>query len=137
MERGQRIALVAVAAVIAVVAVLVLRTGDEDGDGPAPAADTTTAPVASAPKPKPKPKPKPPLLTANSGKTVRVKKGETARFRVRAKSADEVHVHGYDVLRPLPANRTIAVRFPAKLEGIYEIELEGSHTPLGELEVRP
>ena len=128
MPRGQRIALVAVAAVIAVVAVLVLRTGDEEDDSPAPVRTTTTAPAQ---------KPKPPLLTANSGKTVRAKKGQVVRFRARSKTAEELHVHGYDVLRPLPAGRTITVRFRAKLEGVYEIELERSHTPAGELEVRP
>ena len=131
MPRGQRIALVAIAAVIAVVAVLVLRT-DEEGDSPEPARTATTTTAAA-----PKPKPKPPLLTANSGKTVRAKKGEVVRFRARSKAAEEVHVHGYDILRPLPAGRTITVRFPAKLEGVYEIELERSHTPLGELEVTP
>ena len=130
MPRGQRIALVAIAAVIAVVAVLVLRTGDdEEDDGPAPARTTTAAAPAS--------KPKPPLLTANSGKTVRTKRGEVVRFRTRSRTDDEVHVHGYDILRPLPAGRTITVRFRARLEGVYEIELEGSHTPLGELEVTP
>ncbi len=133
MPRGQRITLVAIAAVIALVAVLVLRTGDDDADGPAPArtagATTTTM--------RPAARSKPPLLTANSGKTVRVKKGEMIRFRARSKTAEELHVHGYDIVRPLPPGRTITVRFAAKLEGVYEIELERSHTPVGELEVRP
>ena len=133
MPRGQRIAFLAIAAVIAVVAVIVLtKGGDDDGD------DTTAATTAAADRtPQPKPKPKPPLLTANSGKTVRVKKGEVVRFRARSKTADEVHVHVYDIKRDVPAGGTVAFRFPAKLEGVFEIELERSHTPLGELEVRP
>ena len=131
MPRGQRIALVAIAAVIAVVAVLFLRTGEE-GDSPPPARTAADTTGASRPR-----TPKAPLLTAGSGKTVRARKGEVVRFRARSKTAEELHVHGYDVLRPLPAGRTITVRFRAKLEGVYEIELERSHTPVGELEVRP
>ena len=133
MPRGQRIAFLAIAAVIAVVAVVVaVASGDDDGDEPARTTARTTTEAA-----KPKPKPKPPLLTANSGRTVRVKKGEVARFRARSKTAEELHVHGYDITRPLPAGRTITVRFPAKIEGVYEVELERSHTPVGQLEVRP
>ena len=114
MPRGQRIALVAIAAVIALGAVLVLRTGDEEDDSPPAAETATTAPKSG-------PRPKPPLLTADSGKTVRAKKGEVVRFRARSKSAEELHVHGYDVLRPLPAGRTVTVRFRVKLEGVYDI----------------
>ena len=133
MPRGQRIAFLAIAAVIAVVAVVVaLAAGGGDDKEPQRTAARTTERAPAR-----KPKPKPPLLTANSGKTVRAKKGEVVRFRARSKTAEELHVHGYDILRPLPAGRTVTVRFRAKLEGVYEIELERSHTPVGELEVRP
>ena len=132
MSGRQRLALLAVAAVIAVGAVLLLRTGeDEDDSKPA----ETTAQTQTSPRAKPKPKP--PLLQPGSQRTIRVKKGATVAFRVRAKSPEEVHVHGYNILRQVPLNRTVSVRFPAKLEGVYEIELEVSHTPLGKLEVRP
>ena len=133
MPRGQRIAFLAIAAVIAVAAVAVaLAAGGDDGEEPGGTTARTTETAAAR-----KPRPKPPLLTANSGKTVRANKGEVVRFRARSKTAEQLHVHGYDILRALPAGRTVTVRFRASLEGIYEIELEGSHTPVGELEVRP
>jgi hypothetical protein len=46
-------------------------------------------------------------------------------------------VHGYNIVRSAPAGRTVLVRFRARLDGIFEIELERSHTQLGRLEVRP
>jgi hypothetical protein len=127
----QRLVLLALAAVIAIAAVLLLRTDEED-DSPPP---ETTARTQTGPQTKPKPKP--PLLTAGSERTLRVERGKTVAFRVRSKTAEEVHVHGYDILRQVPAGGTVSVRFPARLEGVYEIELERSHTPLGKLEVSP
>src|SRR5215210_5648386 len=146
MPRSQRIAMLAIAAIIAVVAVIALGTG---GDDETPAADrrtaqrTATTPqtstddasddTAAAPQaaPAPKPKPKPPLLTAATARTLTYNKGDTVVFRVRNSSAEEVHVHGYDIARDLPAGKTITLRFTADLEGIYEVELEQSGTPLG------
>lgn len=48
-----------------------------------------------------------------------------------------LHVHGYDISRPLPAGETVPVSFKATIPGIFEIELEGSHVLLARLEVRP
>jgi hypothetical protein len=31
----------------------------------------------------------------------------------------------------------VSIRFPARLEGIFEIELHGSHMKIGAVEVRP
>jgi FtsP/CotA-like multicopper oxidase with cupredoxin domain len=127
------VVLLGVAAVIAIAAVLLLRTDEEDDSPPA----ETTARTETAPRAKPKPRPKPPLLTAGSERTLEVEKGKTVAFRVRSRSPEEVHVHGYDILRRAPAGRTVTVRFRARLEGVYEIELERSHTPLATLEVTP
>ena len=59
------------------------------------------------------------------------------RFRVRAEEDEEVHVHGYDITKRAPAGRTVSVRFPAKLEGVFEIELEHSKTQIARLRVEP
>jgi len=142
--------MLAIAAIIAVVAVVALGTG---GDDETPAADrrtaqrTATTPqtstddasddTAAAPQATPAPKPKPPLLTAATARTLTYNKGDTVVFRVRNSSAEEVHVHGYDIARDLPAGKTITLRFKADLEGIYEVELEQSGTPLGSIQVEP
>jgi voltage-gated potassium channel Kch len=63
--------------------------------------------------------------------------GEQVRFRVRSDAADELHVHGYDVERELPAGRTVTVAFPATIEGIFEAELHGSGEQIAELRIEP
>jgi hypothetical protein len=63
--------------------------------------------------------------------------GERVRFRVRSDSADELHVHGYDEERELPAGRTVTVAFPADIEGGFEAELHGSGEQVAELRIEP
>lgn len=52
-------------------------------------------------------------------------------------TAGELHVHGYDLRFPIAASGTQEVSFEATAPGIFEIELEGSHAVLAQLEVRP
>jgi major membrane immunogen (membrane-anchored lipoprotein) len=63
--------------------------------------------------------------------------GEQVRFRVRSNVADEVHVHGYDVSKEIPAGGSVTLSFPADLEGIYEVELHGSEQQIAEIRVNP
>lgn len=63
--------------------------------------------------------------------------GEQVRFAVRSDTADELHIHGYDVERALPAGRTVQVRFPASIEGIFEAELHESGARIAELRIEP
>lgn len=63
--------------------------------------------------------------------------GDQVRFRVRSDAPDELHVHGYDIERELPAGRTVAVAFPASIEGIFEAELHESDTQIAELRIEP
>ena len=39
--------------------------------------------------------------------------------------ADEIHVHGYDLKKDVPAGGSVRFSFPASIEGVFEIELEG------------
>lgn len=63
--------------------------------------------------------------------------GEQIRFDVRSDSAGEVHVHGYDIEKGLPANGVVHFSFPAELEGIYDVELHPSEHQIAELRVNP
>lgn len=63
--------------------------------------------------------------------------GESVRFRVRSDVADHVHVHGYDLMKDVPAGGTVAFSFPADIEGIFEIELEERGVQIGELRISP
>lgn len=63
--------------------------------------------------------------------------GQTVHFLVRSAVADEVHVHGYDVMKDVKAGGTVGFEFPADIEGIFEAELEGRGEQIAELEVEP
>ena len=63
--------------------------------------------------------------------------GDEIRFDVTSDTADEVHVHGYDIKEEVPAGGTAKFDFPADLEGVFEVELHGSETQIAELTVNP
>lgn len=63
--------------------------------------------------------------------------GEEVRFRVSSDQAEEIHVHGYDISKDVPAGGTVEFAFPAELEGIYEAELEELGVQIAELQINP
>ena len=63
--------------------------------------------------------------------------GEEIRFRVSSDAAEEIHVHGYDIAKDVPAGGTVEFDFPAELEGIYEAELEELGVQIAELRINP
>jgi hypothetical protein len=63
--------------------------------------------------------------------------GEEVRFRVSSDEAEEIHVHGYDLAKDVPAGGTVEFAFPAELEGIYEAELEQQGVQIVELQINP
>jgi hypothetical protein len=145
MSRAQRLTFLGIAAAIAIVAVVLLAGGGDETD-PASNSASTTSPTATATAdgtaeatatPTPTPKPKPPLLQAGKERALTFEEGETVRFRVRHDEPEEVHVHGYDVAKELPAGETVTVSFKADITGIFEIELEHSHVLLAQLKVVP
>jgi hypothetical protein len=64
-------------------------------------------------------------------------KGDQVRFRVRSDVADEIHVHGYDFHKDVPAGGAVSFSFPAKIEGVFVIELENRGEQIAELRVTP
>lgn len=63
--------------------------------------------------------------------------GGQIRFEVSSDVADEVHVHGYDLSQNVAAGGTVSFDFPAEIEGIFEVELEGRKEQIAELRVNP
>jgi hypothetical protein len=63
--------------------------------------------------------------------------GERVRFEVKSGVSDEVHVHGYDIMKDVEAGGTVSFDFPASLEGVFEAELEGRGEQIVELTVNP
>jgi hypothetical protein len=63
--------------------------------------------------------------------------GEDIRFKVESDVAEEVHVHGYDVAKEVPAGGSVSFDIPAEIEGIFEAELEGLGVQIAEIRVNP
>jgi hypothetical protein len=69
--------------------------------------------------------------------TISVAQGEVVSFQVVADVADEVHVHGFDLLFETVPGEPVVVEFTADATGIFEVELEESHLDLVNIEVTP
>jgi heme/copper-type cytochrome/quinol oxidase subunit 2 len=63
--------------------------------------------------------------------------GEQVRFEVDSDVSDEVHMHGYDIMKDVKAGGSVSFDFPATLEGVFEAELEGRKEQILELTVNP
>ena len=64
-------------------------------------------------------------------------KGEQILFKVESDVADEVHMHGYDIMKDVKAGGSVSFDFPATIEGVFEAELEGRKEQILELTVNP
>ncbi|HEX8104200.1 MAG TPA: hypothetical protein VF533_16395, partial [Solirubrobacteraceae bacterium] len=114
---------------------------------PAATASATPAPEEAEPAGTPEPAggsdSKPELIEFRQGKVIggekrlTFKQGDTARFAVASDVDDEVHVHGYDLMKDVTGGATAKFEFKADIEGIFEVELEGRGVQLAQLRVEP
>ncbi|MCW3039116.1 MAG: hypothetical protein JWM31_1021 [Solirubrobacterales bacterium] len=157
MTPAQRFALIAAAVVVLVGGFLVARGGDDKSTSTStgsavsttlgtasapsvtPATGTTPATVTTAPAPAPAV----PAIVVTGGKPdggiqkIEVAKGDEVRFTVRSDVADEIHVHGYDLMKDVAKGGSVSFAFPAKIDGIFEVELENAGVQIAELRVSP
>jgi hypothetical protein len=63
--------------------------------------------------------------------------GDRIRFKVTSDVSDEIHVHGYDLMKDVKAGGSVSFDFPADITGIFEAELEGRGEQIAELRVNP
>src|SRR6478735_2304313 len=119
MGRNQRIGLLVAAVVIVVVAVIVIGGGsDSTASGP------QTVTVVNG--------------KADGGiKTLTYNKGDTVDLTVKSDTADEIHIHGYDLHKDVPKGGSVHFAFPAKLDGKFVIELENAGQQIASLQVEP
>ena len=61
--------------------------------------------------------------------------GDTVTLRVTSDVADEIHLHGYDVMVDVGAGQTAELTFDATIPGVFEAELENEGITLVELEI--
>lgn len=141
MSRNQRIMLVVAAVAGVVVAFVLVSPGSGDEDDSTPTAQTTPAETPTEtqtqteaegePEPAPPPKPAVTRIDIQGGqvqggaKRIEVTQGENVRIVVNADTADEIHLHGYDLTREAAPGAPARFRFKANLEGVFEME---SHT---------
>lgn len=64
-----------------------------------------------------------------------VDKGDRVVLVVKSDVADEIHLHGYDIMRDVAAGGTARLPFTASLPGRFEVELEDHGVQIAELTV--
>jgi len=127
-----------VAAIAAVVVLFIVFTGgDDNNDSTTTGAQTTQTPTQELKVAVYK------QVVVRDGKPVggvkrlEYNNGDQVKFIVTSDVADEIHVHGYDLMKDVPAGGSVRFSFPAKIEGVFEVELEGRKEQIAELRVSP
>lgn len=155
MTPRSRIVLV-LAAVAVLIGGFVLAQGSGDDDNDTTTATTATQAVttpttttsadhtahdtstATAPA-----EPATPTITVKGGKPsggvqdITVSKGDQVRFTVKSDTADEIHVHGYDLMKDVEAGGKVSFAFKATIDGKFEVELENAGEQIAALTVNP
>jgi len=116
----QRAALILAALAILVVGYLLIRGGGDDSDG----GGVTTVRVVDA-KPE------------GGVKKLDFKKGDQVRFKVVSDTADEIHVHGYDLMKDVEKGGSVSFSFKGSIDGRFVVELEDHKQQIAELDVTP
>ena len=148
MSRNARIASAVAALVVAAVAFVALKPEEKSGTSTPDTTPVTQSSVGStatttttAPKPPPAPKAK--IIRVKNGapvggvKKITVKQDDTIRFTVSADQAENVHLHGYDIEKPVGPGANARFVVPAKITGVFEVELENAGVQIAKLTVEP
>src|SRR5215208_991369 len=126
MSRNQRIGLIVAAVVVAVLAFVIASPGGHDESDNA--AETTPAAGSDDQTNTEGPAPSVARIQIRGGKVVsgapeiHAKKGDTVVIVVNADAPDDIHLHGYDIEKPVEAGQPVRFRFKANFEGEFEIE---------------
>jgi hypothetical protein len=122
MTRTQRGAFAACAALIALIAIALIAGGSGGSAAPAPA-----APALSVVGGKP----------SGGAQVLEYRRGDHVELSVSSDTADQLHVHGYDLREALRVGSVTRLGFEAALEGEFRIELEHAKQAIAVLRVRP
>jgi hypothetical protein len=149
----QRAALIVGAIALLVVAYVLIRGGSDDGkDNAATPATQSTQTTQSAPSTTSTPSTSTEEAPAEPAvPTVRVvdakpqggvkklefDKGDQIRFKVVSDTADEIHVHGYDLMKDVEKGGSVSFSFKGSIDGRFVVELEDHGEQIAELDVAP
>jgi hypothetical protein len=125
MSRNQRFAFLGIAALVVVVAIVIAATsgGSSSGSKHQTAGPATVTVVGGKPE--------------GGVQKLSYRKGETVDLTVRSDTADEIHIHGYDLHQDVRKGGSVRFSFPATIDGVFVIELEKAKQQLASLEVTP
>src|SRR6266516_1174038 len=70
-------------------------------------------------------------------KTLTYKKGDTVDLTVKSDTADEIHIHGYDLHKDVTKGGSVHFTFPASIDGKFVVELEAKGEQIASLQVEP
>jgi hypothetical protein len=128
MTRTQRMSMLGIALVVVVVGFIILRPGSGDDSTSTNEKSTTAGPaVVNVVNAKPQ----------GGVKTVTVAKGGEVRLKVNSDTADEIHIHGYDLHKDVDAGGSVSFAFPAAIDGQFVVELEDHKQQIANLDVTP
>jgi hypothetical protein len=149
----QRAALIVGAIAVLVVAYVLIQSGsDDDKDNAATPAAQTTQSTQSAPSTTSTPStsteeaPAEPAIPTvrvvdakpqGGVKKLEFDKGDQIRFKVVSDTADEIHVHGYDLMKDVEQGGSVSFSFKGSIDGRFVVELEDHGEQIAELDVAP
>jgi hypothetical protein len=157
LSGAQRAGIVIGAVVVLIVAYLLIQGGGDDSSKdtastPAATSGTASTPTSSTPTSSTPNSSTPTSSTAApSTPTVRVvnakpqggvqkldfNKGDRIRFTVVSDTADEIHVHGYDLMKDVTKGGSVTFDFKGSIDGRFVVELEDHGEQIAELDVQP
>lgn len=76
-------------------------------------------------------------MPAGGVRSLDVKKGGRIHLVVQSDTADEIHIHGYDIHKDVARNGSATFDFAAKIDGGFVIELENHKQQIANLKVEP
>lgn len=144
MSRNARLGVLGAVIAAAVLAFVLLRPGG-DSAGTSTSVTTTSAAPSSKPAATTTAQAAAPVtrIRVVGGKPVggvqdiTVKQGDRIRLVVTADQPEHVHLHGYDIEKPVGPGAPARYDVPATINGVFEIELEDSSVQLAKLTVEP
>jgi hypothetical protein len=149
----QRAALIVGAIAVLVVAYVVIQGGSDDGNDNAASPATQSVPSApstqstpSTPSTSTEEAPAEPAIPTvrvvdakpqGGVKKLEFDKGDQIRFKVVSDTADEIHVHGYDLMKDVERGGSVSFSFEGSIDGRFVVELEDHGEQIAELDVAP
>lgn len=134
-----RTAILGVVVVVVAVVLLIVLSGGNSDSGSTTGKGSTSSDGGTA-----KPAEVPTVVVNKQGEPVggiadlTYKQGEQIHFKVEVPFEEEIHLHGYDVMKEVPkGGGTVTYDLPAEIEGVFEAELEGRGVQIVELKVEP